>query len=76
MHFTDHMLLQSTGIFAERHQKSADGSEMTWAVNVMAPFLLTSLLLDSVCLGTGGVELQYAKYQNVLCVGMRVARSY
>ena len=28
--------------------KTADGFEMTWAVNVMAPFLLTSLLLDRV----------------------------
>jgi hypothetical protein len=47
---SDHSFAVWTGVFAERHQKSADGYEMTWAVNVMAPFLLTSLLLDSVCL--------------------------
>ncbi len=29
-------------------QKSEDGYELTWAVNVMAPFLLTSLLLDNI----------------------------
>lgn len=29
-------------------QKSEEGHELTWAVNVMAPFLLTSLLLDTV----------------------------
>lgn len=29
-------------------QKSEEGFELTWAVNVMAPFLLTSLLLDTV----------------------------
>jgi hypothetical protein len=31
---------------AERMAKSADGFELTWAVNVLAPFLLTSLLID------------------------------
>jgi len=29
-------------------QKTEDGFELSWAVNVMAPFLLTSLLLDDV----------------------------
>ncbi len=29
-------------------QKTKDGYELTWAVNVMAPFLLTSLLLDNI----------------------------
>jgi NAD(P)-dependent dehydrogenase (short-subunit alcohol dehydrogenase family) len=33
---------------AERLAKSADGFELTWAVNVLAPFLLTSLLVDRV----------------------------
>ena len=32
----------------ESMQKSHDGFEMTWAVNVLAPFLLTSLLLGNV----------------------------
>jgi NAD(P)-dependent dehydrogenase (short-subunit alcohol dehydrogenase family) len=29
-------------------QKTEDGFELSWAVNVMAPFLLTSLLLDNI----------------------------
>ena len=29
-------------------QKSEDGFELTWAVNVVAPFLLTALLFDNV----------------------------
>jgi len=33
---------------AGRLTKSADGFELTWAVNVLAPFLLTSLLIDKV----------------------------
>jgi NAD(P)-dependent dehydrogenase (short-subunit alcohol dehydrogenase family) len=38
-----------TGIFAgKRRELSADGFEMTWAVNVLAPFLLTALLADAV----------------------------
>lgn len=32
----------------ERKQLSEDGFEMTWAVNVVAPFLLQSLLLSQV----------------------------
>ena len=36
------------GVFMENMQKSRDGFEMTWAVNVVAPFLLTSLLLGNV----------------------------
>ena len=36
------------GVFVENMQKSRDGFEMTWAVNVVAPFLLTSLLLGNV----------------------------
>lgn len=37
-----------TGVFMERKQLSEDGFEMTWAVNVVAPFLLQSLLLSQV----------------------------
>jgi len=29
-------------------QKTEEGFELSWAVNVMAPFLLTSLLLDNI----------------------------
>ena len=37
------------GIFAgSRRELSEDGYEMTWAVNVLAPFLLTALLQGAV----------------------------
>ena len=37
------------GIFAgSRRELSEDNYEMTWAVNVLAPFLLASLLQDAV----------------------------
>lgn len=36
------------GIFPEKKILTEDGYEQTWAVNVLAPFLLTSLLVDAV----------------------------
>ena len=42
------VLINNAGIFADRMQKSPDGFEQTWAVNVLAPYLLSSLLLDTV----------------------------
>lgn len=36
------------GVFATRKQQTEDGFELTWAVNVLAPFLLTALLYSSV----------------------------
>ncbi len=44
----DISMVCQTGVFEQRMSKAPDGFEMTWAVNVMAPFLLTSLLLDRV----------------------------
>lgn len=35
-------------MYQEERQLSSDGYEMTWQVNALAPFLLTSLLLDCV----------------------------
>ncbi len=41
------VLVNNAGaIFAQR-QESADGIELTWAVNHLAPFLLTNLLFDT-----------------------------
>jgi NAD(P)-dependent dehydrogenase (short-subunit alcohol dehydrogenase family) len=41
-----HVLINNAGaIYASRRQ-SADGVELTWAVNHLAPFLLTTLLLE------------------------------
>lgn len=39
------VLVNNAGVFRRRYQKSQDGFEMTLAVNYLAPFLLTTLLL-------------------------------
>lgn len=41
-------VINNAGVFEQQRRLSADGLEMTWAVNVAAPFLLTALLLDAV----------------------------
>ncbi len=40
------VLANNAGALFTRRQLSADGFEMTWAINHLAPFLLTTLLLD------------------------------
>lgn len=41
-----HVLINNAGVFGLTRRETVDGLEMTFAVNVLAPFLLTSLLLD------------------------------
>jgi NAD(P)-dependent dehydrogenase (short-subunit alcohol dehydrogenase family) len=41
------VLINNAGAFFFRRQLSADGIEMTWAVNHLSAFLLTHLLLDT-----------------------------
>ncbi len=41
------VLVNNAGVYAEGGQRSADGYELTFAVNHLAPFLLTNLLLDA-----------------------------
>src|SRR5579872_5759514 len=47
-HYTHlHVLINNAGAaFTGRRRETADGLEMTFAVNYLAPFLLTNLLLD------------------------------
>ena len=40
------VLVNNAGAIYARRQMSADGIELTWAVNHLAPFLLTTLLVD------------------------------
>jgi len=40
------VLLNNAGAFFTQRQLSVDGIEMTWALNHMAPFILTTALLD------------------------------
>ena len=41
-----HVLINNAGVFMPQRQVTEDGLEMTFAVNHLAPFLLTNLLLD------------------------------
>jgi NAD(P)-dependent dehydrogenase (short-subunit alcohol dehydrogenase family) len=43
-----HVLINNAGAMYSSRQLSADGVELTWAVNHLAPFLLTTLLLDRI----------------------------
>ena len=42
------VLVNNAGAIYETRQLSADGIELTWALNHLAPFLLTTLLLDRI----------------------------
>jgi retinol dehydrogenase-12 len=42
-----HVLVNNAGAVFMRRERSADGIEMTWALNHLAYFLLTDLLLDT-----------------------------
>ncbi|KAL3130781.1 hypothetical protein ABBQ38_000124 [Trebouxia sp. C0009 RCD-2024] len=42
------VLINNAGVFEQRKKLSEEGFEMTWAINVLAPFLLTSLLKDTI----------------------------
>lgn len=41
-----HVLINNAGVFMLFRRETVDGLEMTFAVNYLAPFLLTNLLLD------------------------------
>ncbi|MGH7048376.1 MAG: SDR family oxidoreductase [Stellaceae bacterium] len=40
------LLVNNAGLFSPKFERSADGYELTFAVNHLAPFLLTNLLLE------------------------------
>lgn len=41
-----HVLINNAGVFAQQRKLSEDGFELTFAINHLAPFLLTNILLD------------------------------
>lgn len=57
------VLINNAGIFSAQRELSKDGIELTWAVNALAPFLLTSLLLDRIkerIVNVGSMALAYS----------------
>src|SRR5690606_26590015 len=40
------VLLNNAGLWCGKREETNEGNELTWAVNAMAPFLLTQLLLE------------------------------
>jgi retinol dehydrogenase-12 len=40
------VLINNAGVYQHRYEQTADGFEVTWQVNYLAPFALTLLLLD------------------------------
>jgi retinol dehydrogenase-12/retinol dehydrogenase-13 len=46
-----HVLVNNAGTFTRRRQETVDGVETQWAVNHLAPFLLTRLLLPALAAG-------------------------
>lgn len=46
-HITLHVLVNNAGLAKRRHTLTEDGLETTFAVNHLAPFLLTHLLLNT-----------------------------
>ncbi len=43
-----HLLINNAGLWEAKRKESDDGIEMNFAVNHLAPFLMTSLLLDTI----------------------------
>jgi NAD(P)-dependent dehydrogenase (short-subunit alcohol dehydrogenase family) len=48
------ILVNNAGLWLSRHETTPDGYEKTFAVNHLAPFLLTTLLLDRIRKSTAG----------------------
>jgi NAD(P)-dependent dehydrogenase (short-subunit alcohol dehydrogenase family) len=65
-----HVLVNNAGLFSMTRETSADGYELTFAVNQLAPFLLTRLLLP--CLEAGAP----ARIVNVSSAAHRRARMH
>jgi len=64
-----HVLLNNAGLINTRRRESVDGFEETLAVNHLAPFLLTGMLLPRM-LDTGGRIVTVASNAHQFCRGM------
>lgn len=60
-----HVLINNAAVWMDERKESPDGVEVTWATNVLGPFLLTNLLLD---------RLKTSAPARVINVASKVAR--
>jgi NAD(P)-dependent dehydrogenase (short-subunit alcohol dehydrogenase family) len=67
-----HVLVNNAGIIASKRELTEDGVEQTMAVNHLAPFLLTHLLLDAV--KRGGTPERHARVVTVASDAHRSGR--
>jgi NAD(P)-dependent dehydrogenase (short-subunit alcohol dehydrogenase family) len=50
------VLMNNAGVFSNKHVMTSDGTELTFAVNVVAPFVITSLLLPELVASSAAQE--------------------
>lgn len=65
-----HVLLNNAGVINTRRRESEDGYEQTFAVNHLAPFLLTGMLLPVLARSTGARIVSVASNAHEFCRGM------
>ncbi|XP_022093124.1 retinol dehydrogenase 14-like [Acanthaster planci] len=61
------VLINNAGVYMLNREESKDGYEMTFAVNVLAPFLLTSLLLDLLKAGKSSRIVHVSSISHLNC---------
>ena len=61
------IIVHNAGVWLNQASRTVDGRETTWAVNHLAPFLLTHLLLDQL------LERPHSRVINVSSIGHRSA---
>ncbi|XP_038079358.1 dehydrogenase/reductase SDR family member on chromosome X-like [Patiria miniata] len=61
------VLINNAGVFLPKREESEDGHEMTFAVNVLAPFLLTSLLMDLLKTGKASRIVHVSSISHLNC---------
>ena len=69
-----HGVIHNAGVLPDRRQLTTDGLELTWATNVVGPFLLTWLLLPSLSKGAKDGGGEGARVINVTSGGMYTQR--
>ncbi|XP_038069995.1 dehydrogenase/reductase SDR family member on chromosome X-like [Patiria miniata] len=66
------VLVNNAGVFMPTRTETEDGYEMTLAVNVLAPFLLTSLLMDLLRCGKSSRIVHVTSSSHMECTAVNV----